>query len=425
MAKRKDIRGIVLNQGESQNPSGRYRYRYTDGEGQAHDVYSWRLRPEDPVPEGKKPSLSLREMEKHIRKDLDDNLKAWQGNITLNTLILEYIQEQKNYWAIGTINGYEYSFERHIKPKFGLKRVSKLTSDDIERFYKGLLQDKKRPLKISSVSTLDKLIKPALQMAVRKNIIRINPAEGIIGQLKKKCPGCLPEVRHALEEQQQKVLLEYIKGDTIYAQYYPIFYLLAWTGCRINELLAITWQDIDFQKEIIHINRSLSYKKVDGSFRFLLNEPKTKNGFREIPMLANVKDILLDMRERRPSQKIVSMKKEKVVTLENKSAFVFLNSRGNVYDYSSINYKLKHIIRRYNKGRQDKIPEISCHIFRHSFCCWLCENIEGTNSADDIKYIQSIMGHSDAATTLNIYSELRKDNQNDKHEALKKKAQMR
>lgn len=47
MAKRKDIRGIVLNQGESQNPSGRYRYRYTDGEGQAHDVYSWRLRPED------------------------------------------------------------------------------------------------------------------------------------------------------------------------------------------------------------------------------------------------------------------------------------------------------------------------------------------------------------------------------------------
>ena len=49
-------------------------------------------------------------MEKHIRKDLDDNLKAWQGNITLNTLILEYIQEQKNYWAIGTINGYEYSF---------------------------------------------------------------------------------------------------------------------------------------------------------------------------------------------------------------------------------------------------------------------------------------------------------------------------
>lgn len=425
MAKRKDIRGIVLNQGESQNPSGRYRYRYTDGEGQAHDVYSWRLRPEDLVPEGKKPSLSLREMEKQIRKDLDDNLKAWQGNITLNTLILEYIQEQKNYWAIGTINGYEYSFERHIKPKFGLKRVSKLTSDDIERFYKGLLQDKKRPLKISSVSTLDKLIKPALQMAVRKNIIRINPAEGIIGQLKKKCPESLPEARHALEEQQQETLLEYIKGNTIYAQYYPIFYLLAWTGCRINELLAITWQDIDFQKEIIHINRSLSYKKVDGSFQFLLNEPKTKNGFREIPMLANVKDILLDMRERRPSQKIVSLKREKVVTLENKSAFVFLNGRGNVYDYSSINYKLKHIIRRYNKGHQDKIPEISCHIFRHSFCCWLCENIEGTNSADDIKYIQSIMGHSDAATTLNIYSELRKDNQNDKHEALKKKAQMR
>ena len=422
MAKRKDLRGIVLNQGERQLSSGKYRYRYVDGEGQSHDVYSWRLRPEDPVPEGKKAGPSLRELEKQIRKDLDDNLEVWKGGMSLNTLILEYISNQKKYWAIGTLNGYEYSFNKHIKPKFGLKKVASITSDDIEKFYENLLHHPEKPLKISSISTLDKLVKPALQMAVRKNIIRLNPADGVVSKLKKKCPECLSEEKEAIEEQEQIRLLNYIHSSRIYSQYYPIFYLLAWTGCRINELLAITWKDIDFQKEIIYIRRSLSYKKVNGSYQFIIKEPKTNNGCREIPMLADVKKILLEIREMRGADKLIIFN-DQTVSKENMSLFVFRNSRGNFYDYSSIDYKLKHILLRYNKEHKDKLPDISCHTFRHNFCCWLCENVEGTNSADDIKYIQSIMGHSDAATTLNIYSQLRKANQSEKHEVLKRKAQ--
>lgn len=420
-AKRKDSRGIVLNAGESQNAEGRYRYRYTDNEGAPHDVYSWRLRPEDPTPEGKKPGISLREMEKQIRKDLDDNLKAWQGNITVNELITEYIAEQRDYWAVGTLNGYEYSFEKHIKPKFGKKKVSKLTSDDIEKFYRSLIQNKDNPLKIGTVATLDKLLNPALQMAVRKNIIRINPADGVIGQVKKKCPDSLAKAKRALEEEQQSALLSFIKDDVIYQQYYPIFYLLAWTGCRINELLALTWQDIDFQNEIIYIRRSLSYKKVRGKFTFMLKDTKTKNGVREIPMLADTCQLLKEIKDFSGQGKIVAINPV-TVSLDNQDLFIFRNSKGNVYDYSSIDYKLKCIVRKYNKEHAEPLPDVSCHTFRHNFCCWLCENIEGVNAAEDIKYIQSIMGHSDAATTLNIYSECRKNTQTNKHEALKKRA---
>ena len=88
--KRKDSRGIVLQQGESQNAAGRYRYRYFDDMGLPHDVYSWRLRPEDPVPEGKKPGASLRELEKEIQKDRLDGVKTWE-DITVNKLMQEYI----------------------------------------------------------------------------------------------------------------------------------------------------------------------------------------------------------------------------------------------------------------------------------------------------------------------------------------------
>ena len=66
------------------------------------------------------------------------------------------------------------------------------------------------------------------------------------------------------------------------------------------------------------------------------------------------------------------------------------------------------------------MQNVTPHTFRHSFCCWLCENVAGENTMDDIKYIQSIMGHKDAGTTLNIYSELRQGNAAEKHEALKK-----
>ena len=83
---------------------------------------------------------------------------------------------------------------------------------------------------------------------------------------------------------------------------------------------------------------------------------------------------------------------------------------------------LQRIIREYNKKAAEKIQNVTPHTFRHSFCCWLCENVSGENSMDDIKYIQSIMGHKDAGTTLNIYSEVRRNNVKDKHASLKLKA---
>lgn len=153
----------------------------------------------------------------------------------------------------------------------------------------------------------------------------------------------------------------------------------------------------------------------------MLKETKTKSGIREIPMLSDTCRLLKEMKDFSGQGKIVAINPVSV-SLENQDIFIFRNSKGKVYDYSSIDYKLKCIVRKYNKENEKKLPDISCHTFRHNFCCWLCENIEGMNAAEDIKYIQSIMGHSDASTTLNIYSECRKNMQTNKHEALKKRA---
>lgn len=159
---------------------------------------------------------------------------------------------------------------------------------------------------------------------------------------------------------------------------------------------------------------------MNGHYQFIIGKPKTENGVREIPMLGEVKEILLRMRIDAGWSKIVPVKKPKL-SIQDTSPFIFVNGNGNLIPQVTMEHLLKRIIRDYNKQAAIPIQDITPHTFRHSFCCWLCENVQGENSMDDIKYIQSIMGHTDASTTLNI-SELRKNNAKSKHEALKKKA---
>lgn len=67
ISKRRDDKGRVLQQGEWQEPSGRYRYKYTDSLGKRKILYSWRLTEADKMPEGKRADLSLREKERKVQ----------------------------------------------------------------------------------------------------------------------------------------------------------------------------------------------------------------------------------------------------------------------------------------------------------------------------------------------------------------------
>lgn len=418
--KRRDNRGIVLEKGESQEKTGRYRYRYYDDRGVSHDVYSWRLRPEDAVPEGKKYGESLRELEAQIQKDIIENIKAWGTGVTVNKLAEEYLQQHKPYWQPTTYNNLESMYRVHIKNKIGKRKINKITADTIENFYSELLNDKKKPVQIGTITAINKVMNGTFMLAVKKNLIRNNPVTGCVGNVKKK-NNIEKKSKHSLEAQEQHDLLEFIENDTVYSKHYNLFYLLAWTGCRIGELLGLTWYDLDFSQEIITIDHQLVYTEVDGKRQFVISETKTESGQREIPMLADVKEILLEMRREAGWDKVITVKKPQISVNDTKP-FVFKNGKGNLYQPGSIRTALQMAVVKYNKVTGANLQDVTPHTFRHSFCCWLCENVAGENTMDDIKYIQSIMGHRDASTTLNIYTELRKGNAAEKHEMLKKKA---
>ena len=394
---------------------------YYDDKGHSHDAYAWRLRPEDPTPEGKKHGESLREMEKRVQRDIEDNIKAWKAGVTVSKLIEEYIGKQAQYWAQTTYNNVESVYNTHIKNKIGKKKVNKITSDMVEDFYIGMINDKKNPVQVGVVAVADRILNGAFKLAVKKNLIRNNPVTGCVGNVKKKNNTPKRKSKHSLEAQEQHDLLEFIENDTVYSKHYNLFYLLAWTGCRIGELLGLTWYDLDFSREIITIDHQLVYTKVDGKRQFVISETKTESGQREIPMLADVKEILLEMRREAGWDKVITVKKPQISVNDTKT-FVFKNGKGNLYQPGSIRTALQMAVVKYNKVTGANLQDVTPHTFRHSFCCWLCENVAGENTMDDIKYIQSIMGHRDASTTLNIYTELRKGNAAEKHEMLKRKA---
>ena len=217
-------------------------------------------------------------------------------------------------------------------------------------------------------------------------------------------------------------ILEFVKNDSRFLYYYPLLYVMAWTGIRIGEATGLCWQCVDFKNELIYIHRTLEHTKVDGKYQFIWKEPKTAAGYREIPMLKDVKKILLDLKGTR---KTVSMRTEKEATFED---MVFLTPEAKTPIVNGyVNRVLYGLVATYNEQakEENRLPHISCHIFRHSFTCWLIENFsmgENTTMLDTLKYIQHILGHEDASVTLNTYAEIRPEKLKEKHETLRKKA---
>ena len=93
--KRRDNRGRVLRNGEIQEKSGRYRYKYVDHFGESRYVRSWRLDHNDSTPAGKKREPSLRELEKQISADMIDQIVPEGGKLTVLSLVEKYVSLKK------------------------------------------------------------------------------------------------------------------------------------------------------------------------------------------------------------------------------------------------------------------------------------------------------------------------------------------
>lgn len=386
---RKDPRGYVLRTGECYRADGRYSYGYTDRCGKRHTIYAKSL-------------VDLRAREKDLQKKLLDGVDPFAAEKwTLNDMYDRYMSQKFNLKDTTKAN-YMYMYEHLVRDSLGKLKLASIKYTDVKRFYYELVTEK--GIKPNTVETVHNTIHPALQLAVREEIIRINPSDGVMGELKRSRIWNKPK-RHALTKPQQDVLMEYVTSNREYAGWVPIITVLIGTGMRIGECLGLRWCDVDFDKRVISVNHNLTDRPVPGEnyCERHIQTPKTEAGTRIIPMIDEVVEAFLTEYQ---IQKCLGFCTEEI---DGYSGFIFSTSEGRVYNSACINNALHRIRNNYNKeetklAKKEKrdpvlLPSFSAHVLRHTFCTRFCEN------ETNLKVIQEIMGHADIQTTMDIYAE--------------------
>lgn len=404
MAKtRKDLRGRSLRKGEVQRQSDkRYMYTYRDPLGRRKYIYAMDL-------------AELREKEAKLMKDQLDGLDLYvAGKASLNDTFDRYMSAKYNLRE-STRSAYEYTYDHYIRETFGRKRIAEIKYSDVLQFYYYLLNQKE--ISLGTLDSIHCILHPTFQLAVRDEIIRKNPTDGVMKEISRES-GKNRGVRHALTVQQQRVFMEYIANHPIYFHWWPMFTILLGTGCRIGEALGLRWQDLDFENRVISINHSLVYYQTRDSKKCMLRVslPKTEAGIRTIPMLDIVKDAFEMLYEEQEENGFNETE------IDGMTGFIFCNRFGGVPNPQTVNHTIKRILNQYNadevvrakKERREPIilPDFSCHHLRHTFCTRLCEH------ETNLKVIQAIMGHKNIETTMDIYAEATEEKKQESFENL-------
>ena len=387
---RKDTKGYVLHTGESQRKSdGRYCYSYTDRQGDRHYIYASTL-------------VELRKKEKELDKSRMDGLDPFAAEkLTVNDMFDRYMSQKFDLKPTTKCN-YLYTYDHIVRDGFGKRRLSSIKYTDVKKYYNELLTE--RGLSPATVDNIHTLLHPAFQLAIREEILRTNPSDGVMAEIKKS-KIWVKNKRHALTIPQQKAFMNFIEENPEFSGWYPIVTVLLGTGMRIGECLGLRWDDIDFDKRLISVTHTLSDRPIgkERKCERHIMEPKTEAGTRIIPMLDEVMDAFLQEYQ---IQKCLGFCTEEI---DGYSGFVFSTAQGKLYQASAVNQALHRMQKAYNemeekcakaeKREPELIPSFSAHNLRHTFCTRFCEN------ESNIKVIQEVMGHKDVQTTLDIYAE--------------------
>ena len=266
-----------------------------------------------------------------------------------------------------TYKGY---IDNHIKTHIGKIPLEKLTTMDLQKFYRKLLtkgrveriESKEQPKGLSgkTVRNINQVISSAMDLAVAQKIILTNPTNA--------CE--LPKVEHqemqTIPAEQLQAFLDEAKATGVYEMYY----IELATGLRRGELLGLKWSDIDWKNGIIKVRRQVA--RVDGQ---IVEAPlKTKNSYRAVSISPQAIEVLREQKRKTNDQ------------------YVFPSPNGGPISPDSVNNMLKRVLERAG------IPKVRFHDLRHTFATIALQN------GVDIKTVSSMLGHFSAGFTLDTYA---------------------
>ena len=396
--KRKDSKNRILRTGEQQRNNGQYLYTYKGRDNKNHYIYSWKLEPTDKLPAGKKECKSLRELEKEIQKALNEEVAYHGGDVTVSELVRRYV-DTKTGVRHNTRAGYKTVLNILRKEEFGNRRIDEVKVSDAKLWLIKLQSEDKRSY--SSIHCIRGVLRPAFRMAVEDDLISKNPfdwelATVLINDSIK---------REAVTPRQERLFLDFIKGDKHYRQYYEGMYILFKTGMRVSEFCGLTLSDLDMKERKIKIDHQLQRTR-EGVY--MIVNTKTTYGERTLPMTEDVYQCFKKLIAKRRKVKIEPM-------VDGRSGFLVLDQNGMPYLANHWEKRFEYALGKYNRTYKEELPKITPHVCRHTYCSNMAKTGIG------VKTLQYLMGHADIGTTMNVYTHIKYEDAEREVKELEKK----
>lgn len=305
----------------------------------------------------------------HKYKDVKaklENLKAEKVTIcnnieyTLGELVIMWINDPKKRTKKTTKDKYFQIYKNHIRDNIGNIILGELTVEILDDF----ISNKSEKYSITYVKSMIIVINSSLKLGKEKGFI--------INELKINIPNIKKQKIQTLTSAEYCKLSSHIKYKTDATGLGIILSLYA--GLRIGEVCALKWENIDFESDIINISQSVLHIKNEktNKYEYVIGPPKTDTSIRTIPIIENLKKILIQEKDKSTSDFVISK--------DNKN----INIRTFEYRYHNL---LNEVIGK----------DYNFHVLRHTFAT-MC-----VDKGVDVKTISEILGHSNVSFTLNTY----------------------
>jgi integrase len=305
--------------------------------------------------------------------------EAEAKKLTVSQYLTRWVDSIGQSVRIATQIRYTQVVTQHIEPVVGRILLGKLTPLDVQRLYSDRLDAGLSP---TTVALIHNVLHKALKQAVRWGLLTRNVTEAVDPPRE-----ATPEYV-TWNQEQAAVFLAVADSDEVAA----LWRLALLTGMRRGELLGLKWEDVDLQRRVLSVKRTLS-RGTRGAYTF--GVPKTAHGRRSIAL---------------PQSAVEALQKHRIRQLESRlkagaayqdQDLVFADALGGPLHPSTLAYQFKKL------QRQAGVPPIRIHDLRHTSATLMLANGEHP------KIVQERLGHADVSMTLNRYSHVTMDMQRD------------
>ena len=282
---------------------------------------------------------------------------------------------------VATADRYHLMIETYTIPRIGHIKLSKLTTRDLQKLYKELMESGRTNrksgrgnpgLSSTTVRSVHLMLHSAFERARKEKLIATNPTEDCIA----------PKVeKHEMQILQPQHIKAYLEAADK-REVLPMFYLELVSGLRKGELTALLWSDLDIESRTISVSKQY-IKNPNGEL--ILSRPKTETSVRRVSIPQDAVDLLIAEHNKHP---------------ENPYMFPSPVTGEMYYPDSIVNIHKKIL-------KDADLPYVRFHDLRHTFATLALQN------GIDVKTVSSMLGHYDAGFTLRTYTHATRQKQDE------------